>query len=90
VAGYNWSDFFTNSSCHPESGVDVMIFRIFSPKFFAKKVVFAQTTASFRKNFIIASIFEKNASFFRRKLAKMAENCDRPPTTWLAKLPPTL
>jgi hypothetical protein len=37
---------------------------------------FAQTTASFCKNMIITLVFEKNANFFRRKLAKIAENCD--------------
>jgi hypothetical protein len=34
-----------------QSGTDVMIFKIFSPKNFAKKLAFfAQTTASFCKN----------------------------------------
>jgi hypothetical protein len=34
---------------------------------------FAQTTTRFRKNFTITLVFEKKA-FFRRKLAKTAEN----------------
>jgi uncharacterized protein YijF (DUF1287 family) len=36
----------------------------------------AQTTASFCKKFIITLVFDRNANFFRRKLAKFAENCD--------------
>jgi hypothetical protein len=51
-----------------------MILKIFSPKNLAKILaVFAQTTASFCKNLIITLAFEKNANFFRRKLAKIAE-----------------
>jgi hypothetical protein len=38
--------------------------------------VFAQTNASFLKKLIITLVFEKIANFFRRKLAKIAENCD--------------
>jgi hypothetical protein len=50
----------------------VMIFKIFSPKNFAKKVAFfAQTTASFCINLIITLVFEKNANI----LAKNGENC---------------
>jgi hypothetical protein len=30
----------------------------------------------FAKILIITLVFEKNANFFRRKLAKIAENCD--------------
>jgi hypothetical protein len=53
-----------------------MILRIFSPKNLAKILAFfAQTTASFCKNVIITLVFEKTP-FFRRKLAKIAENCD--------------
>jgi hypothetical protein len=59
-----------------KSGTDVMIFKIFSPKNLAKILAFfAQTTASFCKNVIITLVFEKTP-FFRRKLAKIAENCD--------------
>jgi hypothetical protein len=32
--------------------------------------------AKLGKYFIITLVFEKNASFFRRKLSKIAENCD--------------
>jgi hypothetical protein len=53
-----------------------MIFKLFSPKNLAKKLVFlAQSTASFCKKMIITSVFEKNA-IFRQKLANIAENCD--------------
>jgi hypothetical protein len=52
-----------------------MIFKIFSPKFFAKKLAFfAQNKAKLCKNWIITLVFEKNANFLpkigknRRKL----------------------
>jgi hypothetical protein len=38
--------------------------------------VFAQSTASFYKNIIITLVIEKNGNFFRRKMSKIAENCD--------------
>jgi hypothetical protein len=51
-----------------------MIFKIFLPKYLAKILAFfAQTTAIFCKNLIITLVFEKNANFFRRKMAKSAE-----------------
>jgi hypothetical protein len=54
-----------------------MILKIFLPKKFAKILAFfAQTTASFCKNSIVTLVFEKNANFFRQKLAKIAENCN--------------
>jgi hypothetical protein len=46
-----------------QSGTDVLIFKIFSPKNLAKILAFfAQTTASFCKNFIVTLGFEKNAN----------------------------
>jgi hypothetical protein len=52
-----------------------MIFKLFSPKNLAKILAFfAQSTASFCKK--LQSVFEKNVILFRRKLAKIAENCD--------------
>jgi hypothetical protein len=58
-------------------GTYVMIIKIFSPKNLAKQLFFfAQTTASFSKKIIITLVFEKNANCFRRKFAKIAENCD--------------
>jgi hypothetical protein len=54
-------------------GTNVMILKICSPK---KLALFTHTTVSFCKNLIITWVFEKNAKFFRRKLAKIAENCD--------------
>jgi hypothetical protein len=45
-------------------------------------VLFAQTTACFCKNFIKSLVIEKNANFFRRKLAKFAENCDHSIDPW--------
>jgi hypothetical protein len=60
-----------------------MILKIFSPKNLAKILAFfAQTTASFYKKLIIKSVFEKNANFFRRKLAKIAENCGHNIDSW--------
>jgi hypothetical protein len=50
---------------------------IFGEKFGENIGVFVQTTASFCKNLIIAFVFEKNANFLRRKMAKNAENYDR-------------
>jgi hypothetical protein len=59
-----------------KSGIDVMIFKIFSPKNFAKKLAFfAQNKAKLCKILII-TLVEKNANFFAKKLAKIAENCD--------------
>jgi p-aminobenzoyl-glutamate transporter AbgT len=48
-----------------------MIFKIFSPKNLAKILAFfAQTTASFCKNLIITSVFEKNANIFAENWQK--------------------
>jgi hypothetical protein len=58
-------------------GTDVMILKIFLLKNIAKILAFlAHTTASFCKTFIKTLVFEKNANFFRRKSAKIAENYD--------------
>jgi hypothetical protein len=57
-------------------GTDVIIFKTFSPENLAKILaIFAQTTASFCKNFIITLICKKNA-IFSPKMAKIAQNCD--------------
>jgi hypothetical protein len=54
-----------------------VILKIFSPKNFANKLAFfAQSKAKLRKNVIITLVFEKKRQFFRKKLAKIAENCD--------------
>jgi hypothetical protein len=54
-----------------------MIFKIFSPKKFAKKLAFlTQNKAKLYKNLIITLVVEKNA-IFCRNLSKIAENCDR-------------
>jgi hypothetical protein len=54
-----------------------MILKIFSHKNLAKKSAFlTQTKGNFAEKVIITLVFEKNANFFRRKLAKIAENCD--------------
>jgi hypothetical protein len=38
--------------------------------------------SSFFQNLLITFVFEKNANFFRRKLAKIAENCDNNIDPW--------
>jgi hypothetical protein len=54
-------------------GTDVVIIKIFSPK---KIGVLTHNKAKLCKNLIIKLVFEKTPIFFRRKLAKIAENCD--------------
>jgi hypothetical protein len=49
---------------------------IFAEKFSENVGVFAQTTASFFKNCHHNIGFWEKRQFFRRKLAKIAENCD--------------
>jgi hypothetical protein len=49
---------------------------IFAEKIGKKLAFYAQNKAKLCKNWIITLVFEKNANFFRRKLAKIAENCD--------------
>jgi hypothetical protein len=54
-----------------------MILKIFSPKNLAKKLAFfAQTDAGFGKKLIMTLIFVKKRQHVRRKLARIAENCD--------------
>jgi hypothetical protein len=65
------------------TGADVMIFLIFSPKKSAKNSAFlTQSKAKLCKNLIITLVFEKNANFFRRNLAKIEENCDHNIDSW--------
>jgi hypothetical protein len=55
------------------TGADVMILKIFSPKYFAKILAFfAQSTTSFCKHVIITLVFEKSAIF-------VAENWQKSP-----------
>jgi hypothetical protein len=55
-----------------QSGTDVMILKIFSPKISATKMAFlTQNKAKLCKNLIITLVFEKKK--FRRKLSKIAE-----------------
>jgi hypothetical protein len=61
------------------SGIDVMIFKILSPKNSAKKLAFlTQNKAKLCKNWIITLVFEKNAKFF-------AENCQKSPKIVIIK-----
>jgi hypothetical protein len=59
------------------SGTDIIILKYFRQKKLAKILeFFAQTTATFSKILIMTLVSEKNDNLFRRKLAKIAENCD--------------
>jgi hypothetical protein len=49
---------------------------IFAQKVANKLAFLTQNKAKLCKILIITLVFEKNANFFRRKLAKFAENCD--------------
>jgi hypothetical protein len=54
-----------------------MILKIFSPKNLAKILAFfAQASASFFAKIVIVHWFLRKLQFFRRKSAKIAENCD--------------
>jgi hypothetical protein len=54
-----------------QSGTDVMIFKIFSPKNSAKKLAFlTQNKAKLCKILIITLIFEKNAKIFAENWQK--------------------
>jgi hypothetical protein len=60
-----------------------MIFYIYSPKNSAKKLAFlTQNKAKICKILIITLVFEKKRQFFRRKLSKIAENCDHNIDPW--------
>jgi hypothetical protein len=71
--GYTLGKFFTNSS-----GTDVMIFKRFC--------IFCSNYSYFLKKMIIRLVFEKNANFFRRKLAKIAESCDHNIDPWSLRI----
>jgi hypothetical protein len=61
--------------------------KIFSPKNSAKKWrFFTQNKAKICEILIITWVFEKNANFFRRKLSKIAENCDHNIDSWVEYL----
>jgi hypothetical protein len=64
-----------------QTGTDVMILKIFSPKNSAKIAFLTENTAKFCKILIITFVFEKNANFFR-KLSKIEENCDHNIGPW--------
>jgi hypothetical protein len=60
-----------------------LIFKIFSPKIFAKNWRFwHKTKLIFWKKLITTLVFKKNANFFRQKLGKIAENCDHNIDPW--------
>jgi hypothetical protein len=61
-----WYKSFLNCKClfSVDTGIDVMVFYLFSPKHLAKILAyFAQTSASFDENLIITLVFEKNVIF---------------------------
>jgi hypothetical protein len=56
---------------------DDMILKIFLPKKIGgKNCVFGSKQSQILKKMILTLVFEKNANFFRRKLSKIAENCE--------------
>jgi hypothetical protein len=55
---------------------------IFAEKCSEKNGVFAQTTASFCKNYDNYIGFWEKRHFFQRKLGKIAENCDHKIDPW--------
>jgi hypothetical protein len=60
-----------------------MIFKIFSPKNFAKKLAFlTQNKAKLENNLIITLVFKKNDNFFAENWKKIAENCDHNIDPW--------
>jgi hypothetical protein len=80
--GYILGDFFTNASGRP--GTDVVIFKnTFAEKFSEKNWRFLlKLLLVFAKIVIITLVFEINANLFRRKLGKIAENCDHNIDPW--------
>jgi hypothetical protein len=53
-----------------------MILKIFLPKKRRKMAFLTQNKAKYDKFSIITLVVEKKRQFFRRNLAKIAENCD--------------
>jgi hypothetical protein len=49
-----------------------------------KRRFWLKTKLNYAKNLLITLVFEINANFFRRKLSKIAENCDRNIDPWNA------
>jgi hypothetical protein len=54
-----------------------MIFKTFRQKIGEKMAFLTQSKAKLFKKLIITLVFEKKANFCRRKLSKIAENCDQ-------------
>jgi hypothetical protein len=70
----------SKKECVP--GTDVMILKIFSPNFSAKKLAFLiENKDKLCKILIITLFFEKNA-ILCRNLSKIAENCDHNIDPW--------
>jgi hypothetical protein len=82
--------FWANSSGHPvwnlhtntqanglSSGTDVIVLKIFSPKYFGEKI-----GVYFCNILIIPIVYKKHEIIFRPKLAKIAENCDHNIDPW--------
>jgi hypothetical protein len=74
ISTRTWHQKYSIFDCQ---GPMLWFFKIFSTKNLAKILAFfAQTTASFCKNFNHNIGFWEKRQFFRRKLSKIAENCD--------------
>jgi hypothetical protein len=63
-------------SCLIRPGNGVMIKKISTKNLRKNLCFFCSNHRLFCKNLVITMVFEKNAHFFRRKSAKIAENCD--------------
>jgi hypothetical protein len=72
----------TNGRKLAQSGINVMILKIFSPRYFAKILAFlTQNKGKLCKSLIITLVFEKTP-IFRQKLGKIAQNCDHNIDPW--------
>jgi hypothetical protein len=62
--------------CSSKPGTDVMILKIFLPKNSAKKLAFLTQNKLHMQKFYHNIVFLEKRHIFRRKLSKIAENCD--------------
>jgi hypothetical protein len=65
-----------------EQGPTFMILKLLSPKTWRKMAFLPKQLPGFAKTCSLHSFLRKNADFSRRKLAKIAENCDHNIDPW--------
>jgi hypothetical protein len=88
LSATGWPDsanFRQSGDCFRRPGTDVMIFRIFSPKNGEKMAFWLKTKLNYAKN-LSYHWFLRKTPFFRKKLSKIAENCDHNIDPWLSKI----